>query len=157
MIVLGCIARVMRIASEGSGANQEVEQSLSPGDQPDRIALYVFPRQRATIYGLGVGILVGIGNSFFALDFSFRWELAGTLAAAIVTVLLPLAVETGENHSFLPQTCDRRSGKIRRGRFISYRPRRGQCATSVPTSLRVANVMQRKALATVTPRRPSAE
>jgi len=78
----------MRIAGEGSGANQEAEQSLSPGDQPDRIALYVFPRQRATIYGLGVGILVGIGNSFLALDFSFRWELAGTLAAAIVTVLL---------------------------------------------------------------------
>ena len=69
---------------------------------------------------------------------------------------LPLAVETGENHSFLPQTGDRRSGKIRRGRSISYRPCRGQCATSAPTRLRVANVMQRKALATVTPRRPSA-
>ena len=61
---------------------------MSPADQPDRIALYVFSCQRATIYGLGVGILVGIGNSFLALDFSFRWELAGTLAAAIVTVLL---------------------------------------------------------------------
>ena len=69
-------------------ATGEADQSLSPGNQPDRIASYVFPRHKATIYGLGMGILVGIGNSFLALDFSFRWELAGTLAVAIVTVLL---------------------------------------------------------------------
>ena len=69
-------------------ATGEADQSLSPGNQPDRIASYVFPRHKATIYGLGMGILVGIGNSFLALDFSFRWELAGTLAVAIVTVLV---------------------------------------------------------------------
>ena len=69
-------------------ATGEADQSLSPGEQPDRIASYVFPRHKATIYGLGMGILVGIGNSFLALDFSFRWELAGTLAVAIVTVLV---------------------------------------------------------------------
>ena len=69
-------------------ATGEADQSLSPGNEPDRIASYVFPRHKATIYGLGMGILVGIGNSFLALDFSFRWELAGTLAVAIVTVLL---------------------------------------------------------------------
>ncbi len=69
-------------------ATGEADQSLSPGNEPDRIASYVFPRHKATIYGLGMGILVGIGNSFLALDFSFRWELAGTLAVAIVTVLV---------------------------------------------------------------------
>ena len=45
----------------------------------------------------------------------------GGPALGVLTLgTLPLAVATRENHSFLPQTCHRRSGKIRRGRFISY-------------------------------------
>ena len=58
------------------------------GDQRDALAVYTFPRTKATLYGLGVGILVGIGNSFLALDFEPRLTLFGTLIAAIVVVLI---------------------------------------------------------------------
>ncbi len=57
-------------------------------DPRDALAVYTFPRARATWYGLGVGILVGIGNSFLALDFEPRLALLGTLIAAIVVVLI---------------------------------------------------------------------
>ncbi len=43
------------------------------------------------------------------------------------------------------------NGMVRHGYRLA-----GQWATSLPIRLRVVNVMQRKALATVTPRRPSA-
>ena len=57
-------------------------------DPQDALAVYTFPRTRATVYGLGVGILVGIGNSFLALDFEPRLGLFGMLIAAIVMVLI---------------------------------------------------------------------
>ena len=57
-------------------------------DQQDAVAVYTFPRTKATVYGLGAGILVGIGNSFLALDFEPRLALFGTLIAAIVVVLI---------------------------------------------------------------------
>jgi hypothetical protein len=41
-----------------------------------------------TLYGVGVGVLVGIGNSFLALDFTPRPALVASLVAAIITVLL---------------------------------------------------------------------
>ena len=40
------------------------------------------------LYGVGVGILVGIGNSFLALDFTPRLELFVSLAVAIVLVVV---------------------------------------------------------------------
>lgn len=60
----------------------------TPHDHPDRVAVYTFPRTKATVYGLGVGILIGIGNSFLALDFEPRLALFGALIAAIVVVLI---------------------------------------------------------------------
>ena len=60
----------------------------TPHDHPHAAAVYTFPRNKATVYGLGVGILVGIGNSFLALDFEPRLALLGTLIAAIVVVLI---------------------------------------------------------------------
>jgi hypothetical protein len=59
-----------------------------PGSGLLRIAEYVFPRKKATLYGVGVGVLVGIGNSFLALDFTPRLALFASLGAAITVVLL---------------------------------------------------------------------
>ncbi len=67
--------------------NSPTSDELS-SDQQSAVAVYTFPRTKATVYGLGVGILVGIGNSFLALDFEPRLALFGALIAAIVLVLI---------------------------------------------------------------------
>ena len=67
--------------------NSPTSDELS-NDPPDVLVVYTFPRSKATVYGLGVGILVGIGNSFLALDFEPRLALFGTLIAALVAVLI---------------------------------------------------------------------
>ena len=66
--------------------NSPTSDELS-NDQQGAVAVYTFPRTKATVYGLGVGILVGIGNSFLVLDFEPRLALFGSLVAAIIAVL----------------------------------------------------------------------
>lgn len=66
--------------------NDPTSDRLS-NDQQGAVAVYTFPRTKATWYGLGVGILVGIGNSFLALDFEPPQALFGSLVAAIIVVL----------------------------------------------------------------------
>ena len=56
-------------------------------EQQSAVAVYTFPRSKATVYGVGVGILVGIGNSFLGLDFEPLLPLVGSLVAAIIVVL----------------------------------------------------------------------
>jgi hypothetical protein len=60
-------------------------KSAEPMGEP---VTHTFPRGGATLYGLAVGILIGIGNSYLDLDFTPRPELFGSLAAAIIVVLL---------------------------------------------------------------------
>ncbi len=52
------------------------------------LAEYTFPRKKAAIYGVIVGILIGYGNTFLDLDFSFRPALLGWLIAAILVVVV---------------------------------------------------------------------
>ncbi len=58
------------------------------GHEFAKITEHVFPRERATLYGLGVGILVGIGNSFLDLEFPINLELALSLIGAMLMVVL---------------------------------------------------------------------
>ena len=69
-------------------ATDPTERSIAAGAQLSKPTAYTFPRKKAVVYGVAVGILIGIGNSFLALDFTPRLELFGWLAAAIVAVLL---------------------------------------------------------------------
>jgi hypothetical protein len=49
---------------------------------------HTFPRGKATVYGIAVGVLVGIGNTYLDLDFTLRLELLASLGAAIIVVLV---------------------------------------------------------------------
>lgn len=67
----------------------EVASQAAPPDHGwVRVEAYIFPRKKAVLYGVGVGIAIGIGNAFLPLDFTWRLELFATLAAAILIVLL---------------------------------------------------------------------
>jgi hypothetical protein len=60
----------------------------SAKEQFVKVADHIFNRKRATLYGTGVGVLIGIGNSFLALDFTLTPALFAWLVAAILIVLI---------------------------------------------------------------------
>ena len=63
---------------------------MADTDPPEtmvRIAEHTFPRGTATVLGVIVGILVGIGNTYLDLDFSSNVVVLSTLLVAIVAVL----------------------------------------------------------------------
>ncbi len=61
---------------------------LSQG-QPslEKVADHVFPREAATLVGVGVGIVVGIGNAMLGLLFPSWLATLGLLCAALALVL----------------------------------------------------------------------
>ncbi|NIM52968.1 MAG: hypothetical protein GTO22_27650 [Gemmatimonadales bacterium] len=61
--------------------------SEMPGEQWVKVREYLFSRRLAVIYGVAVGILIGIGNSFLDVNFTLQPTFFGWLGAAILTVL----------------------------------------------------------------------
>ncbi|MCZ6915706.1 MAG: DUF3267 domain-containing protein [Gemmatimonadetes bacterium] len=66
----------------------EPSNGMMPAHALEKIMEHVFPRERATLYGLGVGILVGIGNSLLDLEFPINVELAVSLIGAMALVVV---------------------------------------------------------------------
>ncbi len=71
-----------------SGATGDVQQPSTDGSTMVKAAEYTFPRKKATIYGVAVGILIGLGNTLLLIVFPSWLELIGWLVAALLTVLL---------------------------------------------------------------------
>ena len=63
--------------------------SLSQG-QPslEKVADHVFPREAATLVGVGAGIVIGIGNAMLGLLFPSWLATLGLLCAALALVLV---------------------------------------------------------------------
>ncbi|MBN1670290.1 MAG: DUF3267 domain-containing protein [Kiritimatiellae bacterium] len=53
-----------------------------------KIADHAYSRKRAVAYGMVLGVVAGVLNTFYPLiDFAARWSLFGWLVAAVVTVI----------------------------------------------------------------------
>ena len=66
-----------------------MENTLSqPQPTLERVADYVFPREAATLAGVAVGIVIGIGNAMLGLLFPSWLATLGLLCAALALVLL---------------------------------------------------------------------
>jgi hypothetical protein len=62
---------------------------VSSVESPVMVAEYTFPRWKAVVYGVLVGVLIGYGNTFLAVDFTLRADLlVGLIIAAIVIVVV---------------------------------------------------------------------
>jgi hypothetical protein len=94
-----------------------------------KVAEYSFNRIRVSFYSIGVGILIGLYNSYYPpIDFSLNFEFFGLLTAAVIAVVLlhegmhgAMAVLFGLKPIFglkLPLVYVTFTEKIQRGRFI---------------------------------------
>lgn len=64
-------------------------QPIPPEERPlEKVAEYSISRGRATLFALGVGVLLGVGNAYLDVDLSLRVELVVALAAAILAIIL---------------------------------------------------------------------
>lgn len=95
-----------------------------------KIAEYTFNRIKVSIYSIGVGILIGLYNTFYPpIDFSFSPEFFGLLIAAVIVIVIlhegvhgAIAVLYGLKPIFglkLPLVYVTFTEKIQRGHFIA--------------------------------------
>lgn len=57
------------------------------------VAEYTFPRWKAVVYGVLVGLLIGYGNTFLEVDFTLRADLL--VALVIVAIVIVVVVHEG--------------------------------------------------------------
>ncbi len=71
---------------------------MSPEKPLVMVAEYTFPRWKAVVYGVLVGLLIGYGNTFLEVDFTLRADLL--VALVIVAVVIVVVVHEGHRPVF---------------------------------------------------------
>jgi hypothetical protein len=71
---------------------------VSPEKPLVMVAEYTFPRWKAVVYGVLVGLLIGYGNTFLEVDFTLRADLL--VALVIVAVVIVVVVHEGHRPVF---------------------------------------------------------
>ncbi len=66
---------------------------MSPEKPLVMVAEYTFPRWKAVVYGVLVGLLIGYGNTFLEVDFTLRADLL--VALVIVAIVIVVVVHEG--------------------------------------------------------------
>jgi hypothetical protein len=66
---------------------------VSPEKPLVMVAEYTFPRWKAVVYGVLVGLLIGYGNTFLEVDFTLRADLL--VPVVIVAIVVVVVVHEG--------------------------------------------------------------
>jgi hypothetical protein len=83
-----------RLGRERSLEERKLEEPGVPSERPlVMTAEYTFPRRKAVVYGVLVGLLIGYGNSFLDVDFTLRADLLAVLV--LVAIVIVVVVHEG--------------------------------------------------------------